>query len=95
MPENKTIMPFKVAVKQKVEDKYNDFIYKAKETIHGYGEVVEIGVMAKKLFPELSVGDTVWCDYQSTCLVDGLNVISVFDIMVYKKENSQPKLLNR
>jgi hypothetical protein len=95
MPENKIIMPFKVAVKQKVEDKYNDLIYKAKETILGYGEVVEIGYMAKNLFPDLSVGDTVWCDYQSTCVVDGLNVISAFDIMVYKKENSQPKLLNR
>lgn len=80
------IMPFKIAVEQHKETTYGGVILRPQDKINGYGTVKQMGVMAKKLFPELSIGDTVWCDYQSTCVVDGLNVISVFDVKMIKKK---------
>lgn len=88
----KKICAFKIAVEHVKESTFgNSILIRPKQKITQFGIIKDIGFMAKKSFPELEIGDTVVCDYDGARMVDGLCVISPFEI-VCKVEDKMSKL---
>jgi len=79
-------MPYKVAVKLNADTHKGSIIF-PKSKIHNYGVITDMGCMAKEVYPELNIGDTVVCGNMIFNVIEGLCMLSVYDVIA-KIENN-------